>query len=272
MKFISVFFLTVTVIFAKNPAFILYDDGTWEKAGGGSYDLSSSSSSNSSMGSLEVIATLKMQRGGAEPAGSEDVYLITKSVAEMCRSRGLPASTKYSSGFINSYANAVQTASYIPEMVPYLNAVQEGLRNFMVGEDITDLGGKTEFHGIKPGKYYVLLSTSLGTKYGGAWCVPVVIKAGRNKIILRNENFNEDLFHESVSLSTSSPSLPPPPPLPDNSDLEATANAELDNWGNAGSTTYEEELAKIQSDFRSKKISSEVAIERLNNLKKRYNK
>ena len=84
MKFLSVFFLTVTVL-AKNPAFILYDDGTWEKAGGGSYDLSSSSSGNSSMGSLEVLASLKMQRGGAKPVASEDVYLLTRSFAEYMR-------------------------------------------------------------------------------------------------------------------------------------------------------------------------------------------
>jgi hypothetical protein len=257
MKFISVFFLTITVIFAKNPAFILYDDGTWEKAGGGSYDLSSSSSSNSSMGSLEVIATLKMQRGGAEPAGSEDVYLITKSVAEMCRSRGLPASTKYSSGFINSYANAVQTASYIPEMVPYLNAVQEGLRNFMVGEDITDLGGKTEFHGIKPGKYYVLLSTSLGTKYGGAWCVPVVIKAGRNKIILRNENFNEDLFHEGESQITS------PSPVSSTSFTPSPSISTL---------TYESERDAVLTRHRNKQITNEAAIQELKALKLKYGK
>ena len=87
MKFLSVFFLTVTVIFAKNPAFILYDDGTWEKAGGASYDLSSSSYGDSSMGSLEVLATLKMQRGGAKPVASEDVYLLTRSFAEYMRGR-----------------------------------------------------------------------------------------------------------------------------------------------------------------------------------------
>ena len=258
MKFITILFLlSGLTLFSKNPAFILYDDGTWEKAGGGSYDLSSSSSSNSSMGSLEVIATLKMQRGGAEPAGSEDVYLITKSVAEMCRSRGLPASTKYSSGFINSYASALQTASYIPEMVPYLNAVQEGLRNFMVGEDITDLGGKTEFHGIKPGKYYVLLSTSLGTEYGGGWCVPVVIKAGRNKIILRNENFNEDLFHEGESLRSS------PSPAPSTSFAPSPSLPTL---------TYESERDAVLTRHRNKQITNEAAIKELKSLKVKYGK
>ena len=271
MKFISVFFLTFTVIFAKNPAFILYDDGTWEKAGGGNYDLSSSSSSNSSMGSLEVLASLKMQRGGAKAASSEDVYLITKSFAEYMSSKGISL-IDYPRTYIETYSWGVHFGS--GDFMPFITAGRSALQELKVAEEVTDLSGKAEFLRIKPGKYYVVLRTSLGSETGCAWCVPVIIKPGRNKINLRNENVNEDLFHESVSLSTSSPSSPPPPPapLPDNSNLEATANAELDNWGNAGSTTYEEELAKIQSDFRSKKISSEVAIERLNNLKKRYNR
>jgi len=269
MKFISVFFLTVTVIFAKNPAFILYDDGTWEKAGGGSYDLSSSSSSNSSMGSLEVRAMLTMRSGDSKPVGNADVYLTTKSIAEIGRLMG--RNPTYN--FISDWKLSIIGLS-LTEYQGVAKGYVSGLNDSLIDSDITDLDGKVVLSGISPGKYYVNLHTALGGTGGCAWSVPVIIKPGRNKVILRNDNVNEDLFHEGESLSTSSPSPPPPPPppLPDNSNLEATANAELDNWGNAGSTTYEEELAKIQSDFRSKKISSEVAIERLNNLKKRYNK
>ena len=51
---------------------------------------SSSSSSNSSMGSAwRFLATLKMQRGGAKPAGSEDVYLLTRSFTEYMREEGV---------------------------------------------------------------------------------------------------------------------------------------------------------------------------------------
>lgn len=278
MKFISVFILTVTVIFAKNPAFILYDDGTWQKAGGGNYDLSSSFSGNSLMGSLEVHASLKMQRGGAKPVSSEDVFLTTKSAKQMVLETGYSQPLESHESYIDKYSWFC-TYPHSDSFIQIGRAVVAGLEKYTVQEEITDLQGKAEFIGIKPGKYYVILRTSLGADWGCAWSVPIEVKRGRNKIILRNENLGEDLLHAGETLSTSAPSSSPsfetpptPPPLPDNLNLEATANVELDNWGNAGSTTYEEELAKIQSDFRSKKISSEVAIERLNNLKKRYNR
>ena len=280
MKFISVFFLTVTVIFAKNPAFILYDDGTWEKAGGGSYDLSSSSSSNSSMGSLEVRAMLTMRSGDSKPVGNADVYLTTKSIAEIGRLMG--RNPTYN--FISDWKLSIIGLS-LTEYQGVAKGYVSGLNDSLIDSDITDLDGKVVLSGISPGKYYVNLHTALGGTGGCAWSVPVIIKPGRNKVILRNDNVNEDLFHEGESQitspspvssassapapSTSFKTPPPPPPLPD---LEALLNAELDNPDNADFKNYLHYIKEIQSNYKSKKISKEKGIEWLNTLKKAYKK
>ena len=209
LTFACNFILIILFCSGKSPAFILYDDGTWEKASGGSFDSSSSYSANSPTGSLEVIASLKMQRGGAKPVASEDVYLITQSFAEYMRGKGLGLQ-EYPDSYIQTYSWGVKLRGY-GEFGPYLAAAESALRELKVAQDVTDLSGKAEFHGIKPGKYYVMLRTSLGAEQGCAWCVPVIIDRGRNKINLRNENVNEDLLHKELTPlptpSTSSPLL-----------------------------------------------------------------
>jgi len=250
MKILSILLLTFTLTNAKNPAFILYDDGTWEKAGGASLDLSSYSTGNSSMGSLEVVAMVTMQLGGAKPVSSEDIFLLTKSVAEMCRAKGLNPYESFS--YVRSYSLAVTAP--IDYMMPYLQAVREGLQNFKVAEEITELNGKAEFFGVKPGNYYVLLRTSLPT-HGAVWCVPVQIKAGRNKIILRNANLNKDLFHDGESFSDS--------PTPTSTFAPSPPSKTL---------TYESERMGILSRHENKQISNKEAILELIALKEKYGK
>jgi len=256
MKFIAILFLlSGLTLFSKNPAFILYDDGTWEKAGGGSYELSSSSSGNSSMGSLEVLATLKMQRGGAKPVASEDLYLLTVSFAEYMSSEGISL-VDYPRTYIETYSWGVHYPG-LDDFRPFLTAGRSALQEFKVAEEVTDLSGKAEFLGVKPGNYYVMLRTSLGSATGCAWCVPVIIKPGRNKINLRNENVNEDLFHEGESLRSSpSPTSPtsfaPSPSLP--------------------TLTYESERDAVLTRHRNKQITNEAAIQELKALKKKYGK
>lgn len=259
MKFISVFFLTVTVIFAKNPAFILYDDGTWEKAGGGSYDLSSSSSSNSSMGSLEVLATLKMQRGGAKPVASEDVYLLTRSFAEYMSGKGILL-PEYPDTYIEYYSWGLW--SMLPKYQSVLAAAQSALQELKVAEEVTDLSGKAEFLSINPGKYYVMLRTSLGSDSGCAWCVPVIIKPGRNKINLRNENVNKDLLHAGETLSTPASSSSP-------SRVSSTVSASLPA---ATNLTYESERNAVLARLKNKQITSEAAVQEIKSLKLKYGK
>jgi hypothetical protein len=255
MKYITILFLLSGLTsFSKNPAFILYDDGTWEKAGGGSYGLSSSSSGNSSMGSLEVLATLKMQRGGAKPVASEDVYLLTRSFAEYMRGKGIVLND-YPQTYIETYSWAVW--SMLPKFQSVGTAGRSALQELKVAEEVTDLSGKAEFLGIKPGKYYVMLRTSLGSDAGCAWCVPVIIKPGRNKINLRNENVNEDLLHEGESLR-SSPSLPSPTSFAPSPSLPTL--------------TYESERDAVLTRHRNKQITNEAAIKELKSLKVKYGK
>ena len=253
MKFITILFLlSGLTLFSKNPAFILYDDGTWEKASGGSYELSSSSSSNSSLGSLEVRAMLTMQSGDSKPVGNADVYLTTKGIAEIGRLMG--RNPKY--GFVSDWSSSMQFA-IIEEYQGVGKGYLSGLNDSLIDSDITDLNGKVELSGISPGKYYVNIQTALGGAGGCAWSVPVIIKPGRNKINLRNENVNEDLFHEGESLRSSpSPTSPtsfaPSPSLP--------------------TLTYESERDAVLTRHRNKQITNEAAIQELKALKKKYGK
>ena len=257
-------FILITLFCSgKSPAFILYDDGTWEKAGGGSFDLSSSSSGNSSMGSLEVLATLKMQRGGAKPVSSEDVYLTTKSAKQMVLETGYNKPLKEYESYIEQYSWYC-TYPGSQNFIPFGNAVVAGLEKYTVQQEVTDLQGKAEFIRINPGTYYVILRTSLGAEWGCAWSVPIIIKPGRNKINLRNENVNEDLLHKGItpppspSTSPSSPttSLPSVHELPQNPeepgfDLDPEAvKKEIVRKFQAGEITREEavEMMKKLSD------------------------
>ena len=251
MRFFILFFWISTICFAKNPAFILYDDGTWEKAGGSSFDLSSVSASNSSTGTLEVHAALKMQRGGAKPVSNEDVFLSTKSAKQMILEYGYSKPLKDHETYIGQYSWFCTYPSS-DDLRGIGIAAKTGIEKYTVSEEITDLEGKAEFLGIQPGKYYVILRTSLGAAWGSAWSVPVEVKAGRNKIILRNENVNEDLLHEGVSLNSSSSKSPrtsPTRPL-----------------------TYEEERQAVLKKHEAGLLSTEEAVKQLKSLKAKYNK
>ena len=134
---------------------------------------------------------------------------------------------------------------------------QTGLKSNSVSSEITDLNGRAELTAIKPGRYYVILGTPLGSDAGCAWCVPVIIKPGRNKIILRNENVNEDLFHEGESQITS--------PSPESS-TSFTPSPSISNL------TYESERDAVLTRHRNKQITNEAAIQELKALKVKYRK
>lgn len=282
-------FLIFNLALAKNPAFILYDDGTWEKAGGASFDLSSSTSGNSSMGSLEVRAMLTMQSGDSKPVGNADVYLTTKSIAEIGRLMG--RNPEY--GFVSDWSSSMQFA-IIEEYQGVGKGYLTGLNDSLIDSDITDLNGKVVLSGISPGKYYVNLQTALGGAGGCAWSVPVIVKAGRNKIILRNENVKEDLFHDGESHRAAPSPAPstspaPSPSMPNltyesenpanESSLDDILDRELKEDPNTGLNpefneieSFEVAKDKIMQRYRNKEITLKEAGTLLTELKRKHNK
>lgn len=266
MKYIyPICFLIFNLALAKNPAFILYDDGTWEKAGVEQIIPNHDSTGSPSSASLEIVATLKMQLGGAKPVASEDVFITTKSVREIYEDAGESQANPTIAWTVRS--------SFKPDSI-----VMSGIRKCKVAEDITDLAGSVTIDDLKPGKYYVLLRTSMGSDSGCAWSVPVVIKPGKNKIILRNENMATDILHESESINTTSfdspvRSNPANESLDDilsrelkedpNTDLDADLN-EVEN--------FEVAKEKIMKRYRNKEIDLKEAGNLLTQLKRKHNR
>lgn len=259
-------FLIFNLALAKKPAFILYDDGTWEKAGDQQVIPNSNSTLTPSNGSLEILATLKMQRGGAKAVASEDVFITTKSVKEIYEHAGESQANPTIAWTVRS--------SFKPDSI-----VMNGIREFKIAESITDLGGSATIYDLKPGKYYVLLRTSLGSDSGCAWSVPVVIKPGSNKIILRNENMATDILHEDESL----PNTPLDSPVISNpaneSSLDDILDRELKEDPNTGLNpefneieSFEVAKDKIMQRYRNKEITLKEAGTLLTELKRKHNK
>ena len=95
-----------------------------------------------------------------------------------------------------------------------------------------------------------MLRTSLGSDAGCAWCVPFIIKPGRNKINLRNENVNEDLFHDAESQITSTSPVTSTAPVSSTSFTPSPIST----------VNYQSEREAVFARRRNNQITNEAAL------------
>ena len=72
------FFLFLPESFSKEPAFILYTDGTWEKAG-------SSTLSAPNTATLKLQAGITMRSGDTKPVSNTKVILTKTGIPQICK-------------------------------------------------------------------------------------------------------------------------------------------------------------------------------------------
>jgi len=190
--------------FSKEPAFILYSDGTWEKAG-------SSALPAPNTATLRIQAGITMKSGDTKPVSNTKVVLTKIGIPQICKTwkvlvdgpeGGKTARWGRVASLAAMFGGVGSAESYSKE----LNLINEGLAMEKVAEDATDFNGQAVFNALPIRRVYINMLTELGggnpmtammkDKLGGAsysaWSVPIDLKPGDNKLILFNDNLDKD--------------------------------------------------------------------------------
>lgn len=196
------FYLFSPTSFSKEPAFILYSDGTWEKAG-------SSALPAPNTATLRIQAGITMKSGDTKPVSNTKVILTKIGIPQIFKSRGITKGTfgglqgaTYTSqwGTLSTYEklsrnagmeSAINMASKTGR--EDLSKIAEAFLTEKVAEDTTDFNGQAVFAALPIRRVYANVLTELGG--GGsssAWSVPIDLKPGDNKLILSNDNLDKD--------------------------------------------------------------------------------
>jgi hypothetical protein len=187
--------------FSKDPVFILYNDGTWEKT-------SSSGSTEPETAILKIQAGLTMKSGDTKPVSNTKFILTKIGIPQIFKLKGISgniagvgsACTAKWAGISGSegvrQSLGVNRISCLYSETPKedLQKINEALLAEKISEETTDFNGQASFASVPIQRVYINGLTSLGS--GGpsysAWSVSIDLKPGENKLILSNENLSVD--------------------------------------------------------------------------------
>ncbi|NBX69980.1 MAG: hypothetical protein EBR01_13600 [Proteobacteria bacterium] len=181
------FFLFLPASFSKEPAFILYNDGTWEKAG-------SSALSAPNTATLKIQAGLTMRSGDTKPVSNTKVVLTKIGIPQICKTwKVFMDGPNGGKNLTVQWSSAALLAGYMTDRKQQLLTINQALAMEKVAEDTTDFNGQAVFTALPIRRVYVNVLTELGGRGGlSAWSVPSDLKPGDNKLILSNDNLDED--------------------------------------------------------------------------------
>jgi hypothetical protein len=171
--------------FSKEPAFILYSDGTWEKAG-------SSALPAPNTATLKIQAGITMKSGDTKPVSNTKVVLTKMGIPQICKTwKVFMDGPDGGKNFTVQWSGAALLASYMPDRKQQLLTINQALAIEKVAEDTTDFNGQAVFTALPIRRVYANMLTELG---GGlsSWSVPIDLKSGENKLILSNDNLYLD--------------------------------------------------------------------------------
>ena len=179
--------------FSKDPVFILYNDGTWEKT-------SSSSSTAPNTATLKIQAGLTMQSGVTKPVSNIKFSLTKIGIPQILKSKGISLHTLSGGSYTTQWANLFAGGRFDESLNIFSSTGKEDLRKInealaaeKIAEEPTDFNGQANFQSVPIQRVYINGMTSLG---GGssytAWSVPIDLKLGENKFTLSNDNSSID--------------------------------------------------------------------------------
>lgn len=179
--------------FSKEPAFILYSDGTWEKAG-------TSVLPAPNTATLKIQAGLTMRSGDTKPVNNTKIVLSKIGIPQICKAKGISIHTLSGGRYTVQWANLLAGFALNQSVNIFsktgkedISKINESLLIEKIAEDTTDFNGQATFAALPIRRVYANMATELGSSAGmSAWSVPVDLKPGDNKLILSNDNLSVD--------------------------------------------------------------------------------
>ncbi len=179
--------------FSKDPVFILYNDGTWEKT-------STSAAPATNTACLKIQAGITMRSGDTKPVSNTKFTLTKIGIPQICKSKGIPIHLLSTGSYTTQWANLMAGARIDPSISIFSTTAKDDIQKIdeailleKISEDTTDFNGQIIFAAVPVQRVYINGMTALG---GGssftAWSVPIDLKPGENKITLSNDNSSQD--------------------------------------------------------------------------------
>ena len=187
--------------FSKDPVFILYNDGTWEKT-------SSSGSTVPETAILKIQAGLTMQSGVTKPVSNTKFILTKIGIPQIFQLKGITSKVLGKSSACTAKWAGIFESEKLRESLGMprifclysetpkedLKKIRETISAEKISEETTDFNGQASFASVPIQRVYINGLTSLGgggSSYS-AWSVPIDLKPGENKLILSNDNVSVD--------------------------------------------------------------------------------
>jgi hypothetical protein len=169
---------------------ILRSNGTWE------YDKNAkpTPTPNNVMveetGTLSFDTGLVMKSGDVKPVARATFYLLNQDLVIILAVAGLQElPSSWLTTFARKYASRESDQFRGAEVYTYFKAMA-AVKPHIVATATTDFGGKGQFTAVKPGTYYLMNVTEIGSNVV-LWNLEVKVKAGQNSVTLDQNNAAE---------------------------------------------------------------------------------
>jgi hypothetical protein len=141
-------------------------------------------------GILAIEAGIINKSGGVQPVARTEFRLLDADLASLISAAGMRPDPNMKEHLADAKADLIMTwglDTKYPSEKPLVLQIAEAIKQHTIQAGLTDFNGKVEFADIKPGQYFIFVRTQ--TREGFAiWDLPIEIKAGRNSILLDQNN------------------------------------------------------------------------------------
>lgn len=152
-------------------------------------------------GNLTVEAGLVFRLGDVKPVARANFYLLDQDLEKILADAGFQPKSNNSIGSVGGLAgeksggnvgrNNVESFAvwngYPSLYGEQLQKAQEVIKSHIVSTITTDFSGKGEFSEVKTGSYFLMGVTRIG-KQTVVWNMPFDLKAGKQSVVLDNNN------------------------------------------------------------------------------------